>query len=122
MAKAKKRKSVRSRSKIRSRASGARASKVNGNGSGNGNGNGNGLGVDASHEKRTRARHGNVMTVTFRIPVNLKKGIEEDAKHLGMTTTRWMVEAAEDKLEGKPPRWWKGAPPPEWIEARDRSS
>jgi hypothetical protein len=116
MAKAKKRKSVRSRSKIRSRANGVRASKVNGS-----NGNGNGSNGEASHDKKTRARHGNVMTVTFRIPVNLKKGIEEDAKHLGMTTTRWMVEAAEDKLQGKPPRWWKGAPPPEWVEARDRS-
>jgi hypothetical protein len=114
MAKAKKRKgvrsSVRSRSKIRSKANGARVSKLNGNGS-------NG---DASHVAK-RARHGNVMTVTFRIPVNLKKGIEEDAKHLGMTTTRWMVEAAEDKLQGKPPRWWKGAPPPEWVETRSRS-
>lgn len=112
MAKAKKRKGVGSRSKTRSKVNGIRASKANGIAT-------NG---DGHHtEKKARARHGNVMTVTFRIPVNLKKGIEEDAKHLGMTTTRWMVEAAEDKLQGKPPRWWKGAPPPEWVETRSRA-
>lgn len=52
---------------------------------------------------------GRVQTVTFRIPVQLKKSVEQAARSRGMTTTRFVVEALESEVNDEPPRWWRKA-------------
>ena len=67
------------------------------------NGKSNGVSVK-SNGVATNER---VQTVTFRIPVQLKKSVEEAARSRGMTTTRFVVEALESEVNEEPPRWWR---------------
>jgi len=45
-------------------------------------------------------------TVTFRIPVVLKRQVEEVAERRGVTTTKLVVEALSFEVENEPPRWF----------------
>lgn len=61
-------------------------------------GNGNGRSGDGHRS--------DVQTVTFRIPTTLKQNVERAAKERDMTTTRFVVEALESKVNDEPPAWW----------------
>jgi hypothetical protein len=69
----------------------------------------NGKANGAKESGKTNGHHagGRVQTVTFRIPVQLKKSVEQSARSRGMTTTRFVVEALENEVNDKPPRWWR---------------
>lgn len=69
----------------------------------------NGKANGAKESGKANGHHagGRVQTVTFRIPVQLKKSVEQTARSRGMTTTRFVVEALENEVNDKPPRWWR---------------
>jgi hypothetical protein len=47
-----------------------------------------------------------VVTVTFRIPLSLKRQIKASVKKRGTTMTRFALEAFSNEVSDLPPRWW----------------